>query len=72
MEAYLIYIGQASLPGVPARNLTRAEAEQHGEQRLLDSGLYRKAEPAYRSSYKQSRGGSQNKSSSGGSENKEE
>lgn len=39
-EAYLKYVGQASLVGVPARDLTRAEAQRFGEKRLLDSGLY--------------------------------
>lgn len=36
----LIYIGNAAIPGIPARNLTADEVEQHGKQLLLDSGLY--------------------------------
>ncbi len=36
----LKYIGQSSLPGIPARDLTDAEAEQHGKARLLATGLY--------------------------------
>lgn len=41
MSAYLKYIGAGSyLPDVPARDLTKEEAEYHGAGRLLDSGLY--------------------------------
>lgn len=36
----LIYIGNAAIPGIPARDLTADEVEQHGKQLLLDSGLY--------------------------------
>lgn len=36
----LIYVGAAWLPGVPARDLTAEEVEQHGHKRLLTSGLY--------------------------------
>jgi hypothetical protein len=42
-KAYLIYIGQGKglLPGVPARNLTRAEAEKNGgETFLIQTKLY--------------------------------
>jgi hypothetical protein len=42
-EVYLKYTGVASLDGVPARDLTYAEALQYGEARLLNSGLYTKA-----------------------------
>lgn len=41
--AYLIYIGKdkAILPGVPARNLTRKEADKNGgEAFLISTGLY--------------------------------
>ena len=45
----LKYIGQGtSLPGIPARDLTDAEAKQYNEQFLVKSGLYeqrRKARP---------------------------
>jgi hypothetical protein len=39
---YLVYIGKGkgTLPGVPARDLTYSEAQQHNEARLLGSGLY--------------------------------
>lgn len=38
---YLKYIGAGSyLPDVPARDLTKEEAEYHGVGRLLDSHLY--------------------------------
>jgi hypothetical protein len=45
--ANLKYIGQGSfLHGVPARDLSEAEAAQYGgEQKLIASGLYAKAEP---------------------------
>ena len=40
-EIYLKYIGAGSyLPDVPARDLTKDEAEYHGIGRLLDSHLY--------------------------------
>ncbi len=41
---YLTYIGSSALDGVPARDLTRAEAEQFGVERLVQSGLYVRAE----------------------------
>ena len=47
-EAYLIYTGTGSLYGVPARNLSEAEAFIHGEDRLLKSGLYKRAYPKYK------------------------
>ena len=37
----LKYIGTGFLPGVPARDLSDAEVEQHGgEETLIASGLY--------------------------------
>lgn len=43
---YLKYIGAGSyLPDVPARDLTKEEAEYHGVGRLLDSRLYELVEP---------------------------
>lgn len=45
-EVYLLYIkGTGSLYGVPARNLSFEEAQIHGEKRLIDSGLYKLAQP---------------------------
>lgn len=42
---YLIYIGDGSaLPDVPARNLSKEEAEKFGVDFLLASRLYRRAE----------------------------
>lgn len=43
-EIYLTYTGAGFLYGVPARSLTREEAEIHGEKRLIDSGLYKYSE----------------------------
>lgn len=42
MSIYLTYVGKdkGTIPGVPARNLTREEAEQFGVAELLKSGLY--------------------------------
>ncbi len=38
---YLKYVGNgSSLPDVPARDLTKEEATQHGERKLLESKLY--------------------------------
>lgn len=46
MDIYLKHTGTGSLPGVPARDLTREEAEQYGgEELLLKSGCYVKAKP---------------------------
>jgi len=57
----LKYVGNgASLPGVPARNLTRDEADQHGEAKLIQSGLYVKV--AITSGNKMSVGPKSNKS----------
>lgn len=40
------YVGDGTqLPGVPTRDLTRAEVWQFGEKRLLLSGLYRRLGP---------------------------
>lgn len=37
------YVGDGSfLHGIPSRDLTDEEVEQHGEKYLLDTGLYRK------------------------------
>jgi hypothetical protein len=71
-EIYLRYVGQASLAGAPARDLTREEALSFGEKKLLDSGLYVRAEAVRSSPQKQSRGASFNKVAHGGSENKSE
>lgn len=41
MQGGLIYVGAGGfLPGIPARNLTEAEASKFGEAMLLNSGLY--------------------------------
>lgn len=40
----LRYIGSGFIPGVPARDLTDAEAAQYGQDRLIASGLYILAE----------------------------
>lgn len=45
-EIYLKYTGSSFLFGVPARDLTEAEAKSHGIKRLLESGLYEKADKA--------------------------
>ncbi len=43
----LIYTGKGKfIPGVPARNLTAAEAKLYGKDRLLSSGLYVEKRPA--------------------------
>lgn len=63
MDIYLKYIGQAWIPDIPARDLTREEVEMFGgEEFLLETGLYVKAseKPAP----------SSNKLASGGKENK--
>lgn len=36
----LKYVGNAFIPGVPARNLTDAEAERYDRAALVASGLY--------------------------------
>ena len=43
MNTYLTYIGKekGSIPGIPARDLTREEAEKYGIEKLLKSGLYK-------------------------------
>jgi hypothetical protein len=43
-KAYLIYVGGGFLDGVPARDLTKDEAEQFDVALLLASGLYEPAE----------------------------
>ncbi len=41
MNDYLLYIGKgASILGIPARNLSKDEAELYGEKRLIRTGLY--------------------------------
>lgn len=45
MKIKMIYIGNGeSMHGVPARDLTEEEVSIHGQQRLLQSGLYKLAE----------------------------
>lgn len=39
-KPYLKYIGKAWLPGVPSRDLSKEEAVEHGEEYLINSGLY--------------------------------
>lgn len=39
-KIYLRFTNKGSLPGVPARDLTREEAKQFDEQQLVDSGCY--------------------------------
>ena len=39
----LIYKGKGFLVGIPARSLTKSEADRYGMERLIASGLY--AEP---------------------------
>lgn len=64
MDVYLKYVGGGSfLPGVPARDLSKDEAEEYGVSRLLRSGLYDKV--------RQKPIPSTNKLSFGSSENKE-
>ena len=48
MIIYLKYIGSGSLDGVPARDLTKEEAESFGVERLIRSGLYERAEAKMR------------------------
>lgn len=44
-KVYLKYTGTgAAIWNVPARDLTKEEAETHGEERLLASGIYELAE----------------------------
>lgn len=51
-NVYLLYIGKgSSLFGVPARHLTFEEASISGEKRLIDSGLYRLANPKEHKQY---------------------
>ena len=46
MTVYLRYVGHGSIIGVPARDLTRKEAQKFGEELLIQSGLYRKPRSA--------------------------
>ena len=42
----LVYVGKGHwLPGIPARDLTSEEVEQHGKAKLLKTGLYEEAKP---------------------------
>lgn len=41
---YLKYIGKSIIPGIPARDLTKAEAKKHNEKLLLESGLWELAD----------------------------
>lgn len=61
---YLTYVGNASLPGVPARDLTEDEAKEHGVETLLATGLYVRAKSTSKPK------AAQNKAASGGEENK--
>lgn len=47
-DIFLTYVGKGrgSIFGVPARDLTKDEAEASGIQRLISSGLYRYSEEA--------------------------
>lgn len=60
----LKYIGNGSLAGIPARDLTDDEVEQFGEEFLLSTGLYVKVEA------KQSKASHENKLLQPESENK--
>jgi len=44
----LKYIGNASIPGVPARDLSHDEAKKYGILRLVRSGLYAEIKPPVR------------------------
>jgi len=64
MEIYLRYVGSSFLPGVPARDLSREEADRHGVTWLLKSGLYARVkspEKPKASEDKSRRGGYENK-----------
>jgi len=60
----LKYIGNGSLAGIPARDLTDEEVELFGEEFLLSTGLYVKVEA------KQSKASHENKLLQPESENK--
>jgi hypothetical protein len=42
----LLYVGTSFITGIPARNLTDAEAERFGRESLVASGLYEEVVPA--------------------------
>jgi hypothetical protein len=45
----LVYIGNGRwIVGIPARNLSADEVAQHGEDFLLETGLYKKPAPPKR------------------------
>lgn len=60
---YLEYIGPGFVPGVPARNLSKADVDMLGikEDELVQSGMYRKAGKPKGSTNKQASGPSENK-----------
>jgi len=65
----LRYIGNASIAGIPARDLSDEEVARYGRRILLASGMYAEY-PKPRPAAKASAGGSSNKSLPGGRENK--
>ena len=64
MNVYLKYLGGGHLTGVPARDLTKEEANDFNISVLLSSGLYGKVD------MKKKPKASRNKAAYGGSENK--
>ena len=74
MEIYLRYVGSSFLPGVPARDLSREEADRHGVTWLLKSGLYARVPPGDGARVKspEKPKASEDKSRRGGYENKGE
>lgn len=57
----LKYVGGGFIAGVPARDLTEAEAGGYGRQRLIASGLYKAAEKPKAADNKQAAGPQENK-----------
>ena len=58
----LKYIGNGSLPGIPARDLSDREVEVYGgEESLLATGLYDKPQEKAKRSRKARQGGAENK-----------
>lgn len=44
--SYLQYIGTGIIPGIPAKDMTKEQAEQHGgEKRLIATGLWLRNKP---------------------------
>ena len=64
-QIILRYIGQASLPGIPARDLTQADIAEIGStiQQLVKSGLYERVqvEKPRPTNNKLAQGGEENK-----------